>query len=204
MGKATDKTEAEEILNSKVLEYEKAYFEDMTFQPGSIAGDIFVECEQQIFSKLKHREYWDIPGAGFHLSIKKYTFKIKKMRGADGMFVRRKGLIFIRPEYSSNRNVILHEMIHAYDWTLDLCFPYPLRDVLIIRLFDELKNRIANLDKLLMTFCHYPRQYRVINGREGEHGVLFFLKSLDLEIRLDLPIGTISGFYPGKQIRLIK
>jgi hypothetical protein len=73
-----DKTEVEKTLNSQVFEYEKAYFEDMAFQPGSITGDIFVECEQQIFSKQKWKEYWDIPGAGFHLSIKQCPFRLNE------------------------------------------------------------------------------------------------------------------------------
>jgi hypothetical protein len=196
-----DKTEAEKTLNSQVLEYEKAYFEDMTFQPGSIAGDIFVECEQQIFSKQKWKEYWDIPGAGFHLPIKQYPFRLKRLKGAYGQFSVKQGLVFIHPN-SNNLNTILHEMIHAYDWTLDRCYPYPLRDILIIRLYDKLKTRIIALDKLLMTFSHYFNQFLILDGKEGEHGILFYLKCLDLEIRLNVPFGSISGFYSEKRIRV--
>ena len=196
-------TERTEELNRKVLEYEKAYFEDMTFQPGSITGDIFVECEQQIFSKHKDNEYWDIPGAGFDLSIKKYPFRLKRMKNAEGKFDHKKGLVFISPD-CNNHNIILHEMIHVYDWMLDLCFPFPLRDVLLIRLYDKLKGKIKRLDKLIMVWAHYLNQLRIINGREGEHGVLFYLKCLDLELRIGVPFGTISGFHSEKRILVIR
>jgi hypothetical protein len=54
-----------------------------------------------------------------------------------------------------------------------------------------------------MTFAHYDNQYRIINGKEGEHGILFYMKCLDLELRIGVPFGTISGFYSEKPIKRI-
>jgi hypothetical protein len=200
-----DKTEAEKTLNSQALEYEKSYFEDMTFEPGSITGDIFVECEQQIFSKQKHKEYWDIPGAGFYLTIAQCPFRLKRMKRATGRFncYNQKNLsIDIHPDYNT-QGVILHEMIHFYDYELDGKRPYPLRDILIIRLYDKLKIKIDSLDLLLMKWAHYANQHEIIAGKEGDHSILFYLKSLDLEIETNAEFGDISGFYSEKPIKRI-
>jgi hypothetical protein len=55
-----------------------------------------------------------------------------------------------------------------------------------------------------MAWASYDNRHRIIDNHEGEHGVLFFLKCLDLEIRTGVPFGTISGFYYEKPIQLNK
>ena len=115
----------------------------------------------------------------------------------------KKKTVFLDPR-DCNNYVILHEMTHAYDWMLDHCYPYPLRDILIIRLYDKLKTKIEALDKVLMLFSHYTYQYNVINGKEGDHSTLFYMKCLDLELRLGVPFGTISGFPPELRIKIIR
>jgi hypothetical protein len=192
--------EEEKKLSLKVLEYEKAYFEDMTFQPESITGDIFVECEQHIFSKRKNKEYWPLPESGFDLSISQCSFKIKRIKGAQGRYNHKSKTVFIHPEFNVQAT-ILHEMVHVYDFTLDLTYPYPLRDIVLIQLYNKLKGKIKDLNRLIMVWAHYPNQHEIICSKEGEHGVLFMLKCLDLELRIGFPFGEISGFYFEKKIK---
>ena len=193
----------EEQLNKIALFYELLFFEDMTFKNNSIVGDVFAESEQHIFRKKK--DYYNVEGIGFNLSIAQCPFRLKKMKGIEGRFNcwnKNKLSIDIHPE----RNIqctVLHEMIHFYDWQIDRCFPYPLRDILIIRLYDKLKTQIEKLDLLLMTYAHYDNQHEIIIGKEGDHSVLFYMKSLDLEIRTNVEFGTISGFFSEKPIKRI-
>jgi hypothetical protein len=185
----------ERKLKAKVLRYEKLYFEDMTFQPGSIAYDIFAVDGRDILSKRKGRKFFDVSKAGFDFSISNISIKIKKLKkSTDGTFVPGKR-IAIDPERGNNRRTILHEMVHFYDWYLsDLRIP--LYDILIIRLYAKLKGKIKNLDKLVMQFAHYPNQYRILfRQKAGAHSVFFFLKCLDLELRTGVSLGCISGYF---------
>jgi len=206
IGKPSTWPATEKYLNSMAMEYENEYFEDMTFQARSIAGDVFLEYEQHIFSNKKHKYYYDILSGGLDFSIKQFPFKVKKLKGLDGEIKLGQKIIFINSEFIGDkallRATVLHEMVHAYDWTLDQCFPLPLRDILIIRLYGKLKDKIENLDKHLMAFSHIENQRRILDSKAGERGILFYLKCLDLEIRLNLPFGKISGFYPKKKMRL--
>jgi hypothetical protein len=196
-------TEAEKALKLQVLEYEKKYFEDFTFQPGSLAGDIF-EMEHNIFSKRRGKKYWDITNdLHFYLSILRIPFRLKKIKG-EGELNCKAGIVYINPEFNK-QETILHEMIHAYEWIFeDYSYFPPRRDMLLLRLFDKLKERIEGLDQLVMAWANFENQRRITDNHEGLHGVLFMLKCFDLEIRTGVPFGAISGFYYDKPIQLNK
>jgi len=210
-GKPSAWPQTEKFLNSEALKYEEAFFEDMTLQPGSIAGDVFLKYEDEVFSKKKNKEYWSAKGAGYNLSIRQFSFRVKSFKDAEAVIRYKEKIIFIDPELINEpkalRAAVLHEMIHAYDLALDRCFPLPFRDMLITRLYDILKIKIENLDKHLMAFSHLGNQYRFLGSGQGEHGLLFFLKSLDLDIRTGLPFGTVCGqcvYIPKKKMRVKK
>jgi hypothetical protein len=89
----------------------------------------------------------------------------------------------------------MHEMIHAYDDQMT----HAQAEILTIMLYNKLKCKIKNLDLVLLAWAHYDNQKMLdVNGEIG-HEVLFLLKSLDLELRLDLPVGTISGFFGNRK-----
>jgi hypothetical protein len=188
-------TAEEKELSLKMLEYERAYFEDMTFQPGSITGDIFAKHERDVLVRRKNKEYLKFPEDDPPPDISIFPCKIEKLKGAEGIFRGLDGII-IDPKHN-NRNVILHEMIHAYEFIFENFFTeYSLRDVLFARLYGKLSGIIQNLDKLVMQFAHYNRETLV--KEKNEHTVLFYLKCLDLEYRTlrdGNTFGTISDFY---------
>jgi hypothetical protein len=85
-------------------------------------------------------------------------------------------------------------MIHAYEVIL---FENPLgrilRDILFVNLYNSLKPKIKNLDTLITTHGHIYNQGK-ITREGGYHGILFYLKSLDLDLRLGLKLGTVCGY----------
>jgi hypothetical protein len=191
----------------KVLEYEQLYFEDMQFLPGSIAGDAFVKRKRDKFLRQgkwkdrKNKKCFDCPETDPTSLISMFPCKIQRIaegEHAEGVFHGLVGGITIDPKYN-NQNVILHEMIHAYEWIIDNAahhIKFPFRDILVMRLYDKIKNIMQplDLDNQIMRFSRYNQKRR----KSNMHSVLFFLKSLDLEIRTENGLGDISGFYIGK------
>jgi hypothetical protein len=171
-----------EILKEQALAYERLYFEDFTFQEGSIAGDIYLRKKNK-FPIQHFAPPIPLPNAPNIYHIK---FKVEKPTNdkAEGVYNAKTKTIIVHPDFNDELT-LLHEMIHAYEDQ----FTYAQGEILTVMLYSKLKNKIKNLDLVLMKWAHYDNQ----GG--GDHAILFLLKSLDLELRLDLRIGAISGFY---------
>lgn len=179
---------AEKRINEVMLEYEKLYFQDMTFSPGSITGDLF--C---LYEKLEGNEktYFDIP---FDLSIKQIDVKFKNLPTSSGIFSCKDKAIHLHYIYYDWRT-ILHEMIHAYSYILlKLSTEFPLREYLTLKLYDKLRAKIKNINELITAWAHYERQITFRDKKNGRHDTLFFMKSLDLELELNQPTGIIRGY----------
>jgi len=83
-------------------------------------------------------------------------------------------------------------MIHAY---IDLFREgglYGVMECLLLKLYGDLKTKIPDLYTRIMDHAHARTQDEFIGS--GSHGVLFFLKSLDIDLRLDAPLGTVCGY----------
>ena len=122
-----------------------------------------------------------------------FTFHIEDLEnGIMGQtnFPERK--IVIAPKYKNDKSVILHEMIHAYELTLQTEHSV-LNELLLITLYNKLKPQIPELDKLISEHVELYGQHCVsISG--GTHGLLFYLKSLDLDLRCEYKLGTVCGY----------
>ncbi len=97
-----------------------------------------------------------------------------------------------------NDNILLHEMIHAYEVELrkkSECH----RQYIIIRLTEKLLPKINDLIKII-SFDHRPDQ-RIQDEQLLIHNPLFILKSLELDITLKQPIGTIFGYEKEKDYK---
>lgn len=168
-------------LHGKILEYEEKYFEDMTFQPGSALYDI-------VQTVIDMYDYFSL-----ELESQYFTFHIQDLEnGTMGQtnFPERK--IVIAPKYKNDKSVILHEMIHAYELTLQTEHSV-LNELLLITLYNKLKPQIPELDKLINEHVELYGQHCVsISG--GTHGLLFYLKSLDLDLRCEYKLGTVCGY----------
>lgn len=80
-------------------------------------------------------------------------------------------------------------MIHAYEWMLK---PYlALREWLLLDLHGRLKRRIGErrLRRLVDMNVH-----SLIVPKSPGHGLLFALKSFELDMRLEWELGTVFGY----------
>lgn len=83
----------------------------------------------------------------------------------------------------AERNTLLHEMIHAYEFML----PEHYRQYLVIYLYSKVAKKIGSR-KLTRVFDSDSYIGFV------KHNPLFLLKSLDLDIRFRRPLGTIYSY----------
>jgi len=178
-------TKQEKALKNKAIEYDKLYFDDFNFESKSITGDVYnfariKNCPEQVLNKNKFYEVTPTV-------IKDCRFFIKYMEEAAGNC---NGWdITIHPESIKDRDVILHEMIHLRINVM----PNNFREILTFCLYKKLKKEFTkSFENLLIDHataiaaCYSPDLWH--------HGTLFYLKSLDLDIRLNLDIGTVYGY----------
>jgi len=121
-----------------------------------------------------------------------------------------------------NKSLLLHELIHVFEGLyragkgkykvqikesgrqipIEVAtenVPWIMRDALLMSLYWDLKERIpkkypgTDLDKLIEKFGHFYPQEGII-ARGGNHDILFYLKSLDLDLRLGYELGTVCDY----------
>jgi hypothetical protein len=176
-------------LLEKIGEYEESYFEDFLLTPDSILHDFL--CYQVEMEPGKWCETFDdLPP--MELALNGYTFKIGKLDGCAGLCDNESRTITIVSECVDTPRVLLHEMIHAYINILTEGPLFSMSEYLILMLHKNLSEKIKDLDERIVNHAHMISQEDF--DRCGWHGILFYLKSLDLDLRLDLPLGTVCGY----------
>lgn len=165
--------------------YELEYFEDMKFEPNSIVDD-FIKFE---YNNEQTYSYDD-----FDISLDKgyYRYYVEKLDGPAGIAYTKERKIVIDSDYAEDKGTILHEMIHAYEALINKYWPV-FHDILLISLYNDLKIRIDDLDARILNHTHSISQVR-ITEQGGSHDLLFFLKSLDLDLRCGYKFGTVCGY----------
>lgn len=97
--------------------------------------------------------------------------------------------ITFRPDHLLD-DYITHEMLHVYEYFYD---KNPLmKDFWITRLYSRLHPRVKKIDGYCCQLGLMSGE--VLDNHFGQHGILFLLKSLDLDIRLNLPLGRVFGY----------
>ena len=83
-------------------------------------------------------------------------------------------------------------MIHAHEINLEELHPF-YREILILCLYKKLSAQIPDLyDRVV---AHTNEIFGIkITKSGGNHGVLFFLKSLDLDLKMGYALGTVCGY----------
>jgi hypothetical protein len=177
-------------LRSLAIGYEIDYFEDMLFEPGSVTSD-FLCFQTQTNEGVWVDECYDYYFSFEDNMVRFYVDSIRP--GVYGIFNKEDRSVTIDPEHAEDPVVILHEMIHIYEWIIGE-YPFSfMRDILFLSLYNDLKEKIPNLDDLILDRIHVIFS-RTVSQIGGDHGILFYLKSLDLDLRLGYDLGTIFGY----------
>lgn len=99
-------------------------------------------------------------------------------------------------------NNLLHEMIHFYIHELEGDRkdvggnPRPdqsLKQYISVKLWLKLSESVPDLDQMAQEFLEIT-DHGDLERMGGEHDLLFFLKSLDLDVRCGYPLGTVFGY----------
>lgn len=183
------RSKADEELAEIVYKNEQ-YFDDMCFELGSIVHD-FVSCQLQD----EDGEVYETSSDKFmDLRSQKWRFYVKKLREKNTMGVTylNERKIIINVPYKDDLKTILHEMIHAHE-TLINQMPSFYHDILVFSLYKSLSAKIPDLyDRIVRhTHEHFGME---ITFQGGEHDMLFFLKSLDLDLKLGYELEAICGY----------
>ena len=200
-----ESSEKEQALWDKVAAMMYDYFEDMLFRRDSITepfsrvqtlaakGDIYSdeymdgEWEDEVLSLPDTLEYF---------SAENVRVSIDNLSQAKGMFHIRSedGVpeIVIGDNYVNDDTVIAHELIHLHETILEEYLPYAC-DIVFWALYQDLKTKINNLDEIISRHLSLLN-IRDINWEGGKHDLLFFVKSLDLDLRLGKELGTVFDY----------
>ena len=83
-------------------------------------------------------------------------------------------------------------MIHLYESFINE-LSWSRHDMLVWALFQDLREKIPALDEIVNHHSHQLTQAN-LESAGGNHDLLFLLKSFDLDIRMDYPLGTVFAY----------
>lgn len=185
-----NRSEQEKILVEKVLTFEEEYFTDMTLEEykEELGGYIDEDGDEDVI---------EIVPEGY-LSVARWIIKVvPSIDPCEGGTVLAQCDIFektmsVSEKYKNDDITILHEMIHAYEQMLKE-YNDSLREFLILKLYNKLLPLIPNLDEVITKDSHVLVKEGFLDSQK-EHTILFLLKSLELDLRLDKPLGTVYAY----------
>ena len=91
-----------------------------------------------------------------------------------------------------NDSIILHEMIHLHESVL-MTLPIFFHEAVIYCLYTDLLAKIPNLNSIIED-CTHLYNCMLMAEEGGLHDMLFLLKSFDIDLRFDWPLGTTYGY----------
>ena len=172
-------------------------FDDMQFDPDSIVGPYTKVRYQQKGGALVDGEipipheirYFDPQGYSYHM------VPVDQME-AYGQYDFMNRSLTLREDTFGDDTVLLHEMIHMHEHAFLKADSF-YREILFLSLYNDLKPKLAqegiDLDAKIFGHANVAEAQRLtIIG--GEHSILFYLKSLDLDLKMGYDLGTICGY----------
>lgn len=185
-------TSAEQQLIDRVYQFEDC-FSDMCFKPGSKTQEfIAVQCKT-VDSDEWQDDFMDLPEALEYVAPGNFIFRVAELEGGTlGCFEKLEYKFTIAPGYETNDSVILHEMIHMYQAVLD-SLPSFYHDAVLWCLYKFLRDKVTDLDERIMAHGHILNEDSLLRIG-GDHDILFLLKSFELDLRMEYPLGTVFGY----------
>ena len=168
----------------------ESLFIDMCWEPHSIVSD-FIDSDLELHD-VEPVEFYEDYALG--LFSFKWRFYVKDYPNEDviGLTKARERTIEINRTHKDNIPVILHEMIHAHEIILE-GLPSFYRDDVMLSLYIDLSKKIPDLYERIIHHANEPAALALALSN-GVHDVLFFLKSLDLDLKFGYPLGTVCGY----------
>ena len=185
--------ETEKDIWNKMLKYDDAYFSDMRIENKELIRR-FGRVQYQEEDKSWRTVYEDFPLWDKIPRLENWVIKIvdeKKMK-AGGKCVGERKMIKIAEGLNKSKlkKALLHEMIHAYEGLHKKDKSYEVyRQFLLLYFYGKLKNKIGL--EALNEIIENGLQFTLLKDL---HTPLFLLKSLDLDLRLKKPWGTIHSY----------
>ena len=181
-------TDEERSLADIVFEYSYKYFSDFRFSPNSIVKP-FIEAQVIDDDGVTLYNDYDSPPGELEffdtIVLEAYLYKVKELGGGIlGQVNYQEHSITIPPEFIKDKDAgkphILHEIIHIYEEVINMQFIY-YHDILLFSLYDDLRKRVPDLRDRIIAHTHLISSEKVLLSG-GEHDLLFFLKSIDLDL----------------------
>ncbi len=176
--------EDERRLHMRACELEEEFFGDLTlkdYEQKLASFDVEMDGEW-----VSVTEDLLVPGS---LDIGSWCFGVVPDLDAEGQCNSTLKCIEISERRNKDDVVLLHEMIHAYEYMLAENTEIH-KQYLVIDLYEKIFDRIPRLKEIIMFDAH-----TIMAEKSGRvHGPLFLLKSLDLDLKLDKPLGSVYGY----------
>lgn len=185
-------TPAEQKLIDRVYQFEN-FFSDMCLRPRSITQEFISVQSKMGDSDEWHDDFTPLPQELEYVSPSNFIFRVAELEdGTLGCFERLEYRLTVKPGCEERDSVILHEMIHMYQAVLD-SLPLFFHDVVLWCLYKSLRDKVTDLDARIMGHGHILNETAILNAG-GRHDILFLLKSFDLDLRMEYPLGTVFGY----------
>lgn len=190
-------TPEEQRLVEKVYDLSE-HFEDMLFREGTIT-DALISVQEEIEPGKWVDGRMPLPDLLEYFEYNFFRFKVFQLaeledKGTQGYFYGEEQELAVRADRLESDSVILHELIHLHEFVLtDERVHQYFRDMYFWALYQQLKKRIPDLDKLIEGHAHSLTQ-KVLYDDGGLHDLLFLLKSFDLDMRMGYKLGTVFGY----------
>lgn len=177
-------------------------FEDMQFADDSIV-DNFIKVKYGSNNGDFITDTIPIPDIIRYFDPQSFDYRIVPEDNASfgGCYNHMERSLTLREDAFGNDAVLLHEMIHMHEHAFEKVSRF-YRDILFFCLYNDLKPKLEqdgiDLDKLILNHSHVAEGQR-ITVLGGQHDILFYLKSLDLDIKMGYELGTVCGY--GRELK---
>ena len=169
------------------LKLDEEYFRDMRFETKKLKNLLTYYMEDE--NKKMRKAIDDLPGWE-NLNLFDWVIKIRKRRKYLGACDKKRKTIYIYHKLKGEelKTTLLHELIHYYEGVLLESY----RQVLLLYFYEKILKKIGR--KKFWLFIRFDKFFLELSNKPQFHTVLFLLKSLDLDLRLKLPFGTINSY----------
>ena len=157
----------------------------------SIQGDLFLDmiCCGEGFERTE-----SLPCKLECFGLDSCHFCIADNEDTVGKFDDKTYTLSIGKYYIEDERVWLHELIHLYEYNLEsVPGSMVFRDAVIWHLYRKLRNSIPDLDEKIGMFMRMDYVCHIYHSG-GSHDLLFFLKSLDIDLAKGWALYTTFGY----------